>query len=527
MLLPRGVSEAPQAIDFRFPLRLCASVVLLLILALSGGAQASPAPAEKVLRVAYNEDVATFDPDDVIILFGLDAQRVLYEGLVQYRPGTTEIIGWLAQSWSISPDGRIYTFTLHDGVTFHDGKTLTASDVLAYFRRRQHPSLPLSYFLDDVQDMSAPDPKTFVITLKNPQPAFLDRLASPWAPKVIGPQALVDHEDGDLGVGWLTEHADGTGPFKLIEFTRGQRYVLARNPDYWGPQPYFDKIEILIVPTTNQQMLMLQRGELDIVEHGYPFDQLAKLPQGLKVDAHDALGLEMAYVNQTKALRNPAIRKAVITAINPAGWLTDAFGSFAAPPRSLYPKAMIMGPDPVQFPTDFEAARKAVADAGPVAIEIGYADEEAPAQQRVAEFMVSLLKQIGVTATVRTIPLDQESSLVNDLARAPDIFIAQNYPDAVHPATQTGVFFETGAALNLFGYSNPKVDAMSAEAGQITERSERDRKYLAISKLLFDDGAFIPLADIKDVIVYRAGLVDLNTRPALPWAVDYGTIRRE
>jgi len=141
--------------------------------------------------------------------------------------------------------------------------------------------------------------------------------------------------------------------------------------------------------------------------------------------------------------------------------------------------------------------------------------------------MVSQLKQIGVTATVRTIPIDQDSSLVNDLARAPDIFIAQNYPDAAHPATQTGVFFETGAALNYFGYSNPKIDAMSAAAGQITSIPERNQAYLAISDLLFADEAFIPLADVKDVIVYRAGLVDLNTRPALPWAVDYATIRRE
>jgi peptide/nickel transport system substrate-binding protein len=498
------------------------AALLILIMAVC-----APARAETVLRVAYSDDVATFDPDDAIILFGLDVSRVLYEGLVQYKPGTTELVGWLAQSWSISPDGLTYSFTLRDGLTFHDGRPMTSADVLAYFRRRKTPSLPLSYFLDGVADMSAPDPHTFVITLKAPQPAFLDRLASPWAPKVIGPGALIDHEGGDLGVSWLNEHADGTGPFKLAEMVRGQRYVLVRNPNYWGPQPHFDKIEILIVPSINQQMLMLQRGELDIIEHGYPFDQLGKLPPGLKVDAHDALGLEMAYFNQTKALRDPAVRRAVITAISPAGWLTDAFGAFATPARSLYPKVMIDGPEPVSFPTDFAAARRAIARAGPVEIEIGYADQEGPVQQRIAEFMVSLLKQIGVTATVRTIPLLEEFNLINNLAQAPDIFIAQNYPDAVHPATQTGVFFETGAALNFFGYSNPKVDALSAEAGRITSIPERDKDYLAISKMLIDDGAFIPLADIKDVIVYRAGLVDLNTRPALPWAVDYGTIRRE
>jgi peptide/nickel transport system substrate-binding protein len=502
-------------------MRILAAVFLLLALGAQG------APVEKVLRVAYAGDVATFDPDDGIILFGLDASRVLYEGLVQYKPGTTEITGWLAESWTISPDGKTYSFTLREGVTFHDGRPLTAASVLAYFERRRHPTLPLSYFLDGVDTLSAPDTHTFVITLKAPQPAFLDRLASPWAPKVIGPGALIDHEGGDLGVTWLNDHADGTGPFMLAEMVRGQRYVLVRNPHYWGPQPYFDKIELLIVPTINQQMLMLQRGELDIVEHGYPYDQLDKLPPGLKVDAHDALGLEMAYFNHAKALRDPELRQAVIAAIAPAGWLGDVFGPYAAPARSLYPKAMIMGPAPIAYPTDLEAARRAVAKAGPVSIEIGYAQEEGPVQQRIAEFMVSGLKRIGIAATVRPIPLDQESSLVNHLETDPDIFIAQNYPDAAHPGTQTDVFFETGAALNFFGYSNPKLDPLYAAAGQITSVPERDKAYLAISDMLYADGAFIPLADIKDVIVYRAGLVDLNTRPALPWAVDYGTIRRE
>jgi peptide/nickel transport system substrate-binding protein len=502
------------------------ALVLGVLLTVIGIARATERGSARILRVAYTEDVSSFDPDHVIILFGLDASRVLYQGLVQYRPGSTEIEGWLARSWTVSPNGRTYTFTLRDGVTFHDGHIMTAADVLASFIRRKSPNMAVSYFLDGVQDMSAPDPRTFVITLAAAQPAFIDRLASPWAPKVIGPAALVDHAGKDQAIGWLNEHADGTGPYTLVEFTRGQRYVLKRNSSYWGAPPYFEKIELLIVPNVGQQMLMLQRGELDILEHGYPFDQLDKLPSGLKLDAHDALSLEMAYFNQTKALRNPGVRDAVLTAINPAGWLVDTFGPFATQARSLYPKAMIDAPEPVRFPDDFGKARRTVAAAGPVSIEIGFTDEESPVQQRIAEFMVSLLKQIGVVATVRVVPLDQESSLINDLTNAPDIWLSQDYPDAAHPGTQVGVFFQTGAALNLFGYSNAQVDALAAQAAGMTDVAQRDRTYLAISQILFTDRAFIPLADIKDVIVYRDDLIDLNTRPALPWAVDYETIKK-
>lgn len=498
-------------------------LVLVTRIGIAGGAEGAD---PRILRLAYTEDVSTFDPDNGIILFGLDALRVLYEGLVQYRPGSTVVEGWLAKSWTVSADGRTYTFTLRDDITFHDERTMTAADVLASFKRRKSPNFPLSYFLDGVQEMSTPDPRTFVITLAAPQPAFIDRLASPWAPKVIGPGALVEHAGKNQALGWLNEHADGTGPYRLVEFTRGQRYVLRRNSGYWGPRPYFEKIEILIVPNLGQQMLMLQRGELDILEHGYPFDQLQRLPAGLKVDAHDALSLEMASFNPARALRDPAVREAVLTAINPAGWLADAFGPFATQARTLYPKVMIAAPEPVHFPDDFREARRIIAAAGPISIEIGYSDDESPVQQRVAEFMVSLLKQIGVVATVRAIQLDQEGSLLQDLRHAPDIWLAQDYPDAAHPSLQVGVFFQTDAALNLYGYSNPRVDSLAAQAAGLTDVAQRNKAYLAIAQIVFADRAFIPLADIKDVIVYRADLVDLNTRPALPWAVDFGTIRR-
>ncbi len=495
------------------------ATALLVLSTLIGAASAAGGEDIRTLRVAYTDDVSTLDPDDGIIMYGLDVLRVVYQGLVQYRPGSTDIEGWLATSWTVSPDGRTYRFTLRDGVTFDDQHVMTAADVLASFARRKDSNLALSYFLDGVQEMSAPDPHTFVITLTAPQPAFIDRLASAWGPKVIGPAARGRS-------GWLNEHADGTGPFRLAEFTRGQRYVLVRNPHYWGAQPYFEKVEILIVPNVGQQMLMLQRRELDILGHGYPFDQLGKLPGGLKVDAHDALSLETACFNLAKALRDPAVREAVLTAINPSGWLADAFGDFATQARALYPKAMLEAPEAVRFPEDLRAARHAMAAASPISIQIGYTNEEASVQQRVAEFMVSQLKQIGVIATVRTMPMDQESSLINDLQNAPDIWLSQDYPDAAHPATQVGVFFKTNAALNLFGYSNAGVDALADRAAGMTDVAQRNRTYVAISQMLFADRAFIPLADVKDVVVYRDDLIDLNARPAIPWAVDYETIRR-
>lgn len=482
---------------------------------------------EPVLRVAYQDDMPTFDPDNGFPVAGLDALRAVYEGLVQYAPGTTELAPWLAKSWTVSPDQLTYSFELEDNVTFHDGSPLTANEVKASFERRQQPSLMLSYFLANVKAMEAPDADTFVVTLNEPQPSFLDTLASPWGPKIIGPGALVTHAGADFAASWLNENAMGTGPFTLAEFSRGQRYVLARNESYWGTKPYFARIEIQIVPDIGQQVLLLQGGQLDMVLHGYPFNQLGRLPENLKIEAYNDLGLEMAFVNTAKALTDPTVRKAVVTALNPAFWLKAAFGDFAEPATTLYPKAMLTPAEPLAFPTDMDAAKAAVAAAGPVSLEIGYAAEEASVQQRVAQILIAQLQQIGIAATSRPQPTANVSGFAADLAAAPDIWIAQNNPDAAHPSTQTDLFYKTGAPLNIFAISNPAADELLTEAAKLTDVAERNKLYEEASRLYFDDVAFIPLADILDVIVYRAGLTNLKTRPALPWGVDFAEIREE
>lgn len=484
-------------------------------------------PEEKILRTAYQADMATFDPDNGFEVAGLGAIAAVYEGLVEYAPGTTELVGLLAEDWSVSEDGLTYTFNLRDGVTFHDGSPMTSAEVKAAFERRSSETLILSYFFWNVQSFDTPDPDTLVISLGMPQPSFLDTLASPWGPKVVGPGALVDQAGDDLAVSYLNENADGTGPFVLKEFKRGDQYVLERFADYWGEPPYFDRIEINIVPDIGQQVLQLQNGDLDMVLHGYPFAQLGQLPAGFEIEAYNDLGLEMAFVNPSKAMGNPEVCNAVKTAINPATWIGDAFGEYAEPALSLYPKAMLTPAEPVQYPTDMDAARAAIEAAGDVSIEIGYAAEEAGVQQRVADLMIAQLASIGVNATARVVPQEESYTFLENVENAPDLYLAQNNPDAAHPETQATLFYTTGAPLNIMGYSNPEADESLFEAGSLTDKAERDKLYAEGGAMLFEGCGFLPLADVKDVIVYRSGLTNLGARPAIPWNVDFGMIRAE
>jgi peptide/nickel transport system substrate-binding protein len=495
---------------------------LVLTVPLSAFAQ------EDTLRVPYGADIGSFDPDNAFEVAGLSAINNVYEGLVEYRPGGTELTGLLAESWTMSDDGTVYTFTLKPDVKFHDGTPADAAAIKASFERRMNGEVILGYFLWNVASIDAPDATTLVITLKGPQPSFLDALASPWGPKAVSQQAMTAYAGEDAGKTWLVENAVGTGPFQLAEFVRGQEIVLERFDDYHGDAPHFARVEIPIVPDVGQQILQLRSGEIDAIPANYPWEQLAALPPGVTVTAAPSMALLTGFVNPTGPLADPAIRKAALTAINPANWLEDAFAGYATPAQSLYPAAMLVPAAPISFPTDVKAAKAAVTAAGPVELTIAYATEETPNVERAADLMVAELAEIGISATVTVLPTGAVFSLTENIEAAPDLVLARQSPDAAHPENQTSVFYVTDGPLNLFKVSLPEADAVVAKAGAMSDKAARDAAYAKAGQMWFDQGMFVPFGDIQDVVVHAEGLVDLGLRTPWPMGnIDFGTVRWE
>ena len=123
---------------------------------------ALPAAAQEILRVPYITDIGSFDPDNAFEVGALSAINNVYEGLVEYAPGTTDIVGLLAEDFSVSDDGLTYTFDIVDGATFHDGTPVNAQAVLTALDRRGSDKMMLNYFLWNVTSITAPDDDTEV-----------------------------------------------------------------------------------------------------------------------------------------------------------------------------------------------------------------------------------------------------------------------------------------------------------------------------------------------------------------------------
>jgi len=482
-----------------------------------------PAWAQDVLRIPYVADIGTFDPDNGFEIGALSAIDNVYEGLVEYQPGSTRIVGLLAQSWDVSDDGLTYTFHLVKGVRFHDGTSCDAAAIVKSFERRRDDKLALSYFLENVAAMSAPDDLTVVIALKHPQPSFLDGLSSPWGPKVISPTALAQHDNGDHATTWLNDHAVGTGPFKLAAFKRGERYVLERNEDYWGAKPHFRQVLITLTPDIGQQILQLQAGDIDAVPKNYPFAQLDKLPPEIEITSIPSMAQYDLFVKPGTPLDDAIVRSAVLTAINPALWAKDVFGTYATLAKSIYPQAMLEPVHPITFPTDFEAAKAAIRKYGKVSLTIGlYSDS--PVYQRMADLMIAQLALIGVEATAYVLPHGAAFALKGN-GGAPDMLLAIASPDAAHPEDQAKPFYTKDGPVNFYGRTLPSAEALIDRAGTLTNIAERNALYEQAGRLYVDAGQVIPLVDANDVVVHAKGLKGLGLRPVFPPGnIDFATV---
>ena len=256
-----------------------AASALALCLSLSP-AHSQEAKPGGAITVTYKDDVATLDP-----AIGYDWQnwsmiKSLFDALMDYEPGTTTLKLDLAESYDISPDGKVFTFKLRDGVKFHNGRAMTSADVKYSLDRVTNPETqsPGAGFFgaiagyDEVAagtakslaGVTTPDEKTVRIELSRPDATFLHVMGLNFAS--IVPKEAVDEFGADFG-----KHPVGTGAFSLAEWTTGQRLVFAKNPDYWNKGvPYLDQITFEIGQEPIVALLRLQKGEVDIPGDGIP-----------------------------------------------------------------------------------------------------------------------------------------------------------------------------------------------------------------------------------------------------------------
>jgi len=464
----------------------------------------APASASEI-RVGYTQDALTLDPANPGTRDTETIIRNMYDGLLT-RDAAMRVVPEIADSWR-QVDPVTYEFHLRDGVRFHDGTLLTAEDVKFTMERVLGGKIggqtnPRKDLLGPLTRVDIVDSHTVRFVLSKPWPLLpamlpFQEIVSEAFVKKVGDDGMVSQEDG-------------TGPFRLKEWSRGDRIVMERVPDYYGGSPAVppagparvDRVIYKIIPDNASRVAALLAGDIDII-NGLPVTSIAQVRDnpGTAVMAVNGTRTFFLAINTARppftdvrvrrALNHAVDRKLIVarllnglaTPLN--GVLSpDAFGFDAALPEYAY--------DPAR-------AKSLLAEAG--AADLHLTIDVDGASKDVAEAIASMMTRSGITAQVRVwetaviVPIWRDAGKRKDH----DLFFTSWGNASLDPSDIMMPAVHGGGRGNSAGYANPAVDALLDQAETETDQAKRQAIYLRVQQMVHDDAPWVFLWLPQDV----------------------------
>lgn len=468
--------------------------------------------------VTYKDDVSTLDP-----AIGYDWQnwsmiKSLFDGLMDYEPGTTNLRNGLAEDYTLSDDGKVFTFTLRDGPTFHNGRKIVADDVKYSLDRVTNPKTksPGAGFFATIEGFAAQssgdadglsgvkvlDDRTVEITLSSPDATFLHVMALNFS--MVVPKEAIEEFGDDFG-----KNPVGSGAFKLAEWKLGQHVKFEAYEDYWNEGlPKMDQITFDIGQEPVVALLRLQNGEADIPGDGIPpanFLEVMNDPEQAE-RVIEGGQLQTGYVSmntQMAPFDNKAVRQAVNMAINKER-IVKVINGRAIPANQPLPPSMPGYAEEYEgYPFDQEAAKAKLAEAG---FEDGFDTElyvyNTDPNPRIAQAIQQDLKAIGINAEIRSLAQANVIAAGGEKDQAPMIWSGgmawiADFPD---PSNFYGPILGCGGAVpggwNWSWYCNEELDAKADEANAIVDpdrAEERIEIWRDIYLAVMEDAPWAPI----------------------------------
>ncbi len=406
--------------------------------------------------------------------------RALYDTFLYYDENG-EPAPWLAESWTVSDDNRVFTFELREGVKFHDGTDFDAEaaewNILQHLdpERRSNASAVAAH----IESVEATSPTTLVITTKAPYPAFIDVMIPSSLTAMASPTAIEADPRARVG----------TGPFRVVSYQAGESVAFERNPDYWQEgKPNLDAIEGRTILDNSARTLSLQEGEVDVVGfvEGQYFKELEEAGFNREtVPMNGALVLEMT--NARPPVSDPRVREALVRAIDLDVVARAIFDGEAWPNPALIPLESEWRNDDVEYPAfDQERARQLVdeyeAENGP--IEITFTSDNINYMRTLGEIGVGMWRDVGIDVEVETL----ETNVFLEKMRAGEVDLgglAAGSP--IDPDVAYYNTFHSESPSNFTKYSNPEMDEL-LEAGRVEiDEDARREIYARVQELMAED----------------------------------------
>jgi len=462
---------------------------LLLATVMAGLAMPLAAMADTPpLRVAIAEDALTLDPIASSDNPSIWTELLIYDQLVRPSTDGTKLDPDLAESWSVSPDGLEYTFTLRDA-KFANGDPVTAEDVVFSLQRAAGEKSDWARFFKPVTKYTVVDAKTIKMGLDKPFTPMLNNLAL-FSASIL-PKKAVEAQGDDF-----FKKPFGSGPFMVKAWNKGQDIDLVRSPYYWQKgKPAVDEADIEIINDDNARVLKLKAGEIDAIV-GIPFNQVAQLQQdsSLHVGVAPVFRIELVQLNTTKKpFDNQKVRQALNYAIDKEALVKGVLHGNGTVAVSSLP-VMAYHNDALQpYPYDPTKARALLAEAGypngfSTTLLVPAGDVT---YRQVASALQSDLKKVGVNVDIQTI----EGSSQYSTTKAGNYEMSLSYAtsDTIDPDQLIGFTAVNPERANAF-HTQWK-DARLNELYELERRTlsgpDRGAQFKEMEQIVHDGAPFI------------------------------------
>ena len=429
----------------------------------------------------------------------------VYEGLVMFDR-TGAIVPALATEWTTSDDLLEWTFTIREGVKFHDGTDLELSDIVARFERARDPESGHTNhaFYAGITGVSADEAAgTVTFTLEEPRASLLFDLARP--DSVIYPEALTDSQ---------VSQPVGTGPFSFANYIEGAEVTLERFADYWNAElPYLDSAVFRIMSDPNSRFAALQSGDIDLIGVALQPEQFIQLQGNADLQGTEGTmttEITMAMNNAIEPFNDIRVRQAITHAIDKQAIVDGAFfglgtviGSHMSPAEPYYIDLS------ETYAYDPERARELLAEAG-------YADgltvkfelpEPYNTERRTGEVIAQQLAQVGITA---------ELSVVEWTTWINRILLGGDYEMTIIGHSEPRDIFVYANPEYYYHYDNPRIAELLAEAETASSDAESNEYFQEIATIIAEDAVNVWVFSSPYLVAARADIAGFWTDQPTP-----------
>ncbi len=508
--------------------------ILLTVFVVSLPASAKT-PKDTLVMASQFDDIVSLDPAEVFEFSGAEYTAQVYDRLVAFDLDDISIIlPSVAESWTVSEDGKTFTFKIRQDITFHSGNPLTARDVAFSLQRvvklGKTPAFILTQFgltPENVEELvQAVDDEMLTFTTDQAYaPSFILYCLTANVASVVDSQLVQSKAvNGDYGHGWLRTNSAGSGPFKLNAWRPNDALIYDRYDGYWKGEPGFTRVFVRHIAETSTQKLLLEKGDIDVARD-LTADQLAALADHKKIDLVSRPRGEIMYLSlnvEREPFSSVEGRQALKYLVDYEGIASTLLNGQVRVHQAFLPVGFLGASQETPFALNVDKAKELLAAAG---LEEGYKTtldvRNLPELLKIAEAIQASFAQVGIE--VEILPGTGRQVLTRYRAQKHDMHLGQWGPDYQDPHTNAQTFAANpdpseASTLRTLAWRN-KWDAAELTPQTTAAVLERDPAtragmYMEIQRAHQQSSPFIIMFQRVAVIAHRKNVSGLIWGPS-------------